>query len=436
MPIRRRREPVTDTSADQRTDDILLVVGGGQPEYRWWDLDQLRSRYQLKLISARESTWERSYFTQIELADPHDEKAMTAAAERIMRNGPVKGVLSYHEPAIEAAAELAGRLGRSALPAAAARLCRDKHEARRVFAEHQVPSAQSRLALSENEALTAAAEIGLPVIVKPRAMAASFGVSLASDQEQVRHAFGVANVQLLNDPWTAKPPGVLIEEYLDGPELSIDSLVVAGRVTPLIFAAKLLGFPPSCEAVGHIAGPARDVCGDRLAEVLDVVAQAHAAVGVQFGATHTELRLTTRGVRVIELNGRSGGDCIGYLGYLASGVNLPLGTAAAACQQDITPAAGLGPETAAGAAGIGFCYPPGPGVVTAIGFAPASPLADHVDRLDLLAQPGQRIEFREGRMHNARAGYAIVTGRTVAECADRLAQATAAFRCDIEPAGD
>jgi hypothetical protein len=34
--------------------------------------------------------------------------------------------------------------------------------------------------------------------VKPRAMAASFGVSLASDQEQVRHAFGVANVQLLH----------------------------------------------------------------------------------------------------------------------------------------------------------------------------------------------------------------------------------------------
>lgn len=417
--------------------DSLLLLGAGHPEYRWWELDQFRSRYRLKLITAREPTWEWAYFSEIEVAEPADELAVAGAAERLMKDDTVRGLLSYHEPATEITARLSGRLGLPSLSAQAARLCRDKHGARRAFAEHGVPSAQSRLVHSAEEALAAATEISYPVIVKPRALVASFGVSRAEDATQVRHAFAVADAQVLNEPWSEKPPGVLIEEYLDGPEISVDSLAVAGRVTPLIFAKKLLGFPPYREEVGHIVGPAEEVCAGRATEVADVVLRAHAAIGVQYGATNTELKLTPRGVRVVELNGRSGGDCTGYLGNLASGVNLALGAATVACGDEIPlPDRRTQPGGSTGASGIRFCYPAQAGVVTSLGFAAELQHFRHIDRLELIAHPRRRIEFREGRLYNARVAFAIVTGATTAECADHLEQAAAAFSCNVAPSGE
>lgn len=411
--------------------DSLLFFGGGHPEYRAWELDQFRSKYRLKLITARPPTWEPGYFSEIELTEPRDHAAVADAAKRLAKDGTVRGVVCYHEPAIEVAAQTAQELGLPSLPARAARQCRDKLGARRIFAERGVPSAKSVLVHSAAEAVSAAAGIGYPVIVKPRALAASFGVSKATDEAQVRAAFAVADRQVLNEPWRDKPPGVLVEEYLDGPEISVDSLTVAGRVTPLIFAMKLLGFPPYCEELGHIVGAPEEVCGGRLAEVTDVVHRAHAAIGIRFGATHTELRLTARGVRVVELNGRSGGDCIGYLGYLAAGINLPLGAAAAACGE--APEAARNQPGHGGAAGIRFCYPDRAGVITSIQVPGKQDLPGYVDRLEVTARPGTRIAFTEGRMYNARIGYVVVTGAAMAECADRLAQATAGIGCDVDP---
>lgn len=414
------------------TGDSLLFFGGGHLEHRWWELAEFRSRHRLKLITARTPTWEHEYFSEIELARPGDDAAIAAAVELLVKDGTVRGVICYHEPAIEVAARTATELGLPSLSARAAWLCRDKHAARQAFDGHGVPSAQSVLVHDADEAVTAASRIGYPVIVKPRALAASFGVSKAQDEPRVRSAFAIADRQVLNEPWRDKPPGVLVEEYLDGPEISVDSVAVAGQVTPLIFASKQLGFPPYCEEIGHIAGPAEDVCHGRVAEVVSVVRAAHAAIGVDFGATHTELRLTSSGVRVIEVNGRPGGACIGYLGHLAAGVNLPLNLAAAAC--------GHGPDAAAeradsaGAAGIRFCYPNEAGTITALHAPGEGHRPGYLDRLEFTVEPGSQVAFTEGRMYNARIGYVVVTGATTAECADRLAQAVAGMGCDVVPA--
>jgi biotin carboxylase len=413
--------------------ESLLFFGGGHPEYRAWELDQFRSRYRLKLITARVPTWEPEYFSEIELAQPQDRVAVSDTAQRLAKDGTVLGVLCYHEPAIEVAAQIAEDLGLPSLPADAARLCRDKHEARRAFAKHGVPSAASVLVHSADEAAAAAAEIGYPVIVKPRALAASFGVSRATAEPQVRTAFAVADRQVLNEPWLDKPPGVLVEEYLDGPEISVDSLTTGGRVMPLIYARKLVGFPPYCEELGHIVSAPEDVCDGRAAEATEVTLRAHAAIGIQHGTTHTELKLTSRGVRIVELNGRAGGDCIGYLGYLASGINLPLGAAAAACGED---AASISGQTCggggAGAAGVRFCYPDQAGVLRSLDIPAEVRRAGYVDRIEATQNPRTRITFEEGRLYNARVAYVIVTGATTTDCADHLAQAAAAISCDVD----
>ena len=60
---------------------------------------------------------------------------------------------------------------------------------------------------------------------------------------------------------------------------------------------------------------------------------AHAAVGYTTGWTHTELRLTPDGPKVVEINARVGGDRIPDLARLALGVDIGQAVAAAACGQ-------------------------------------------------------------------------------------------------------
>lgn len=86
---------------------------------------------------------------------------MAYAARRLAKDGTVRGVICYHEPAIEVAAQTAQDLGLPSLPAQAARRCRDKHSARRAFADHGVPSAKSVLVHSAAEAASHAGAAGI-----------------------------------------------------------------------------------------------------------------------------------------------------------------------------------------------------------------------------------------------------------------------------------
>ena len=122
---------------------------------------------------------------------------------------------------------------------------------------------------------------------------------------------------------------ILVEEYVTGPEISVDSVVQGGRVTPVFVARKEIGFEPYFEETGHTVSAADPLLSDpRLRRVLEDV---HAALGYADGCTHAELRLCAGGPTLIEVNARLGGDLIPYLGMRASGIDPGLAAAAVAC---------------------------------------------------------------------------------------------------------
>jgi PncC family amidohydrolase len=145
-------------------------------------------------------------------------------------------------------------------------------------------------------------------------------------------------------------PGVLVEEFVDGPEFSIDSLVRQGHVTPLFVASKLSGLDPYFEELGHVVSSD----GLQLLPEIEPLLQAvHEAIGFVDGATHTEVRVTDRGYRLMEINARLGGDLIPHLGLLATGIDLLGATVDVALgrKPDLRP-------SATGTAAIRFIYPP------------------------------------------------------------------------------
>ena len=176
---------------------------------------------------------------------------------------------------------------------------------------------------------------------------------------------------------------VLVEEYADGPEISVDSAVFHSRVHPICLAHKQIGYPPYFEEVGHFVDGAEPLLRDpKLLAILD---QAHAALGFTDGMTHAEFRLTPSGPKLIEVNARLGGDLIPYLGMRTTGIDPGLAAATIAC--------GRQPDLSSDRALFGavrFCYVPHEMTIDTIGFD-ESRLPDGVDLAVVRAQPGQRL---------------------------------------------
>jgi biotin carboxylase len=144
---------------------------------------------------------------------------------------------------------------------------------------------------------------GLPCVVKPCAGAGSAGVMRVDDESQLAAAFARASAHHDGVP----EAGVVVERYLEGVQLSVEALSEDGS-HEVIGITRKYSDPQSCVEIGHVT-PA-PLTQDEAHGVREYVRRVLDAVGVTFGATHTELVLTSDGPRVIETHARMGGDSI------------------------------------------------------------------------------------------------------------------------------
>ncbi|MFC8453648.1 ATP-grasp domain-containing protein [Kitasatospora sp. NPDC057223] len=413
-----RCEPVDATRPPR-----VVIVGTGGREYREYALQDAAAHGRVSTVNDTPAGWELPYLAGHRVADTGDVDALTAAVAGILDGdtGPA-GLLTWSEVLLERTAEAAARLGLPHMAPDAVRNCRDKLRTRRLLEQAGLPSARYAVAHGLDEALAAAARIGYPVVVKPRALAGSSGVVLARTPAGLadvhRHAAAAAFAGL--DPLD----GLMIEEYLDGPEISLDSVVVAGEVHCVNLARKRIGYPPFFEEVGHLVSPWRhEPWAD---EVVDTVTRVHAALGVTTGVTHAELRLTRSGPRLVELNGRLGGDFIPLLGRLATGVDLT----AAAVDVSLGSLPVLRP-TRERCAEVRFLYPGQDGTVGRLDVSGAREVPG-VERVVALAAAGQRL-LLPPRGVVPRLAAVIATGGDAAECGAVLDEAMSRIVATITP---
>lgn len=389
-------------------DDSILVIGSGDQRFREYALRGLAEHHRVVLIGQALS-WQLSYVADHREVALDDRAAVLAAATELAQRHRVRGVLTWDEMLVPLTADIGVELGVPGMPVDAARACRDKATQRERFAASGVPSARFRLAGSPAEALDAAADIGYPVVVKPRGGAASMAIQLARTEEDLRGAFDLAR----GGDRTAEKVLVLVEEYLEGPEISVDSWVLDGRVQSYATALKRTDFPPFFEEVSHVVGDVLDA--RTAAEVQDVVVAAHRALGIDRTVTHTELMLTTDGPKVIEVNGRLGGDLIPHLGELATpglSVGEVLGAVATGREPAPIPAV-------ARLMGIRFLYPAEGMVFADLDYPAELAQETWVHEIRRVTEPGSGLRLPPEQFLG-RAGYVIVTADTVAEVDERL----------------
>lgn len=402
---------VPSSTADRSTDrrPHLLLISTGDRQFREYLLGPIAGQYRVHLFLAAPAQWENDYVDAVTvLADTLDAELMIAAARELDARDRIDGVLCWDEARIIATSKIAEALGLPGGDPEVVTACRDKHITRQKLAAAGVAQPQSVVVGSLDEALAAAAEIGYPVVLKPRGIAASLGVVLARDEAAVREHFAFARETTVPGALVYDELAVLVEEFADGPEISIDCAVFHGQVYPICLAHKELGYPPYFEEIGHLVDGAEPMLSDPA--LITALEQAHAALGFTDGMTHTEYRLTPSGPKLIEVNARLGGDLIPYLGMRATGIDPGLAAAAIAC--------GRQPEIASDRKLFGavrFCYVPYEMTISQIGFD-AERMPDGLDLAVVRAEPGQRLAPPPAGTVWGRIAYLTAIADTAESC--------------------
>jgi biotin carboxylase len=201
----------------------------------------------------------------------------------------------------------------------------DKAAQRRRWAAAQVAQPTSRVvpaAAPEDVLRQAAAEVGGPCVVKATSLSASQGV-LRADDPAAAVAAARRVRQVLAAVGRPGPEPLLVEEYVPGPELSIDGLLTAGTLTvTAVFDKPWTPEGPTFEETLLIT-PSR-LAEPVLAAAIYAAGQAARALGLTHGPIHAELRIDERGGQARPVMLELAARCIG--GLCSRALRFPAGT--------------------------------------------------------------------------------------------------------------
>lgn len=275
---------------------------------------------------------------------------------------------------------------------------------------------------SAEEARAAAAELGFPVVVKPRTLGASYGVVGVHRPEEMAEAFSVST--RASYPGVEVPDDYLVEQFLTGEEISIDGVVYDGRYQAMFVAHKKVADAPYFVEVGHTVFGDDPLVED--GALIEMLQEAHRALGITHGATHTEVKLTPRGPVIVEINGRPGGDLIPRLGEMATGIDV-----GAVCVDAVTGREPLISRTRSKTVSIRFLRPRKDLVLRSVDLSDTVALPGVVEA-GTAAAPGSVLR-RPPHDYVARYAYIIVEGENEKECAELLDRAERTVRLDFDP---
>ena len=215
------------------------------------------------------------------------------------------------------------KLGISGISSETAIKATDKGEMIKAFKEHDVPSPWFYIAKDFTVFEKIKDSVTYPCIMKPVDNSGSRGVVLIESKEELERNFEYSISQ-------SRGAGVIIEEYMTGPEVSVEIMIVDGKVNVLAITDKLTTGAPHFVEMGHSQQTRLDLKTQE--QIKCVATKAVKSVGIYNGPAHVEIMVTKDGPKMIELGARMGGDCITtHLVPLSTGIDMVEATIKIAC---------------------------------------------------------------------------------------------------------
>lgn len=319
-------------------------------------------------------------------AETNDPHTLLPHIERLHRALGFDGVVTSCDYYLPVAAQAAERLGLPGPAAAAVGAACRKDETRRTLAQAGVPGPQFTVCEDAQAAAEAARELGYPLVLKPVDLCAGMYVRRVDDEAELTAACRELDRFPVNARGQLRSPAVLLEELLDGPEVSVETVSCGGTAHVVGVTDKSVGGAPAFVETGHMFPAALSPEQERAAAETAVAALD--ALGLDQVVAHTEVKLTPQGPRVVEVNPRPAGNRITELVRHVTGIDL-----AAAC---VDTALGRSPaldprNTGAGSAAIRFLVPEADGELA--GFDGTDGAAEQPGVLEFqLADPGRTVQ--------------------------------------------
>lgn len=196
---------------------------------------------------------------------------------------------------------VASKMGLIGNPAEYADVTTNKYLMRENFLNNNVPS--PKFAIVDSSGRYDIEGFRYPLIVKPTDRSGSRGVEKVPSAEMLYSAVVRAQKEAFSRT-------AMIEEFVGGKEISVESISFKGRHYILQFTDKVTtGDPFFVELEHHQPASLSDDIKDRVERI---VLRALDALHIEYGASHSELKITENGdIKVIEIGARMGGDFIG-----------------------------------------------------------------------------------------------------------------------------
>lgn len=170
-----------------------------------------------------------------------------------------------------------------------------------------------------------------PYIIKPTDNSGSRGVALVTESSDPFDAYNYSKA-------SARAGDVLIEEYMQGHEVSVECFAYEKEIHVLQITDKITTGPPHFVEMGHSQPSLLPT--EMQEKIKNVAKSACKAIGISYGPAHVEIIVTKSGPKMIELGARMGGDCItSHLVPLSTGIDMVGATIAQACGEkfDLAP---------------------------------------------------------------------------------------------------
>lgn len=315
--------------------------------------------------------------------ETNDGFALEAELRRHHAEDPFDGALGICDYYLDAIVQVAAGLGIPHPFPERVAAERRKHLVRRALDEAGVANVRYSVTRGWEATREAARALGYPLVSKPTDLASSAHVRLVRDDRELRDAVAALEGFERNFRDQPRDRHVLLEEYLEGPELSVEACSVDGETIVLGVTDKGVTGAPFFVEDSHMFPAALEPVA---AHALDAYARrVLAAVGHERGFAHLEVKLTAAGPRLVELNPRLPGNYIVELVQRVTGIDMLAATIELALGRRPSLSARSG---AARSAAIQFIVPPSAGVLRAIVGVESLVRDPHVARHELAATPG------------------------------------------------
>lgn len=363
------------------------------------------------LIDINENNSCRNYSDFYYKCSIKDKQEVLKIAKQFNPDGITVGIT---DSAVQTCSFICSEMGLPGLNINASINATNKYEMIKRFKEFDVPSPDYTLV----DIKTTQSPLGYPAIIKPINMAGSKGIFKVNNDEELKIAIK-KGIDICGNQ------SLLMEEYMEGPEVSVELVVIDNKINVIQITDKTTTGPPHFIEIGHFQ-PSQ-LPESIKTEIEKVAKSAVKALGMDNCLGHAELKITKEGPKMVEIGARAGGDGIGeQLIQLSTGVDF----------QEISIKLAFGMHNFNILKQSGCCayitfFPSQPGIIDSIDGIDDVANIENIYQLRFNETIGNNTVHQSATDNAARFGYIICTGRNYDETKECMEKARSSLKINM-----